>query len=200
VEVRRVYRQTPTSDWKVCTWERLKRNHAACTVPTIAWRQGLLTGDDATSQNILFYCSQKKIQCSSVRIVTNLHAGHPRNRGFCKTSRSAMGHHGPPVHCVVGETGGFLRKCSGLGVKVETHLNIMAFEVIILCWCYEQSSWRPFIIPLCIRPCRAPTKFHLKFVFRDVTNQTQPFLLPIAVRDWSLKFHSLFKECPTYNQ
>ena len=60
-------------------------------VPTIAWHQGLLTGDDATSHIIVFYCSPKKIQCSSVRIVTNLHAGHQRNRGFCKTSRSAMG-------------------------------------------------------------------------------------------------------------
>jgi len=85
-----------------------------------------LTGDDATSQIIVFDRSQKKIQCSSVRIVTNLHAGQLRNHGFCKTSRSAMGR-----HCVLRETGGFLSEYSGLGVKVETHLNIMALEVII---------------------------------------------------------------------
>jgi len=34
-------------------------------------------------------------------------------------------------HCVLRETGGFLSEYSGLGVKVETHLNIMALEVII---------------------------------------------------------------------
>jgi hypothetical protein len=44
-----------------------------------------------------------------------------------------MGRHRPPVHCVLRETGGFLREYSGLGLKVETNINIMAFEVIILC-------------------------------------------------------------------
>jgi hypothetical protein len=166
-------------------------------VPTRSWHQGLLTGDEATSQIIVPYCSQKKIQCSSVRIVTNLHAGHPRNLQNFQIGRGT-----PWAPCSL-RAGGDRRFSLGVwwparevGDPPQHHgvwsYNFMLMLLKILMVVSYHSTVHPSL--------QSSDQISPKICFPGRDKPKAAILLPTAVRDWSLKFHPLLKEGPTYNQ